>query len=619
VSRNAIIAFALILLASWFFFSPWYYKYILRQPYPYHNQTTKEAVKSDSTVSKSKSASPSEVPEIKKDTAIAAPAALNTQKRKVAAPEALPQTAIADSAQPANSYDTITIETDKIICKISEMGARIISLKTKEYGYNRTKRGIIDNVDSLIELVPDTGRLGGANLTIAAQSYDSAYFEAEVAEKHLNLAASQKKEIAFTLKQAAGLTLTKRFVFSNGSYRIQMRVESPALAGKSITVGWLCGVRESEEPTGSSSDQYNRMKAHLFSNAVEHIDMKKPANEENSGQYRWIGITSKYFLVALIPQGIRDADVTIAGFEDPRFKGGKTVKINYGISLKRVCDEAVEEYDIYAGPAQIQELRQQKQKLEKVLYGGWAWLLRGDIWFPIICEYFLLILIYIQKAVKDWGIAILLITIIIKAITYPLTLSSMRSMSRMKDLQPKLTALRQKYKANPKKMNEEMMALYKAEGVNPLDPGCLPMFLQMPLLIALFIVLQRAIELRGAPTIIVPWVKDLSMPEAIFYFPFTIPWYGNNFALIPIVMAVLTFFQNKMTIKDPNQKFMIWFMPLFMFVLFNAFPSGLVIYWTFSSALGLIQQKIVDRSKARSLPVVPVPVPTKHSPKNKRR
>lgn len=174
-------------------------------------------------------------------------------------------------------------------------------------------------------------------------------------------------------------------------------------------------------------------------------------------------------------------------------------------------------------------------------------------------------------------------------------------LGRMKDVQPKLEAIRSKYKNNPKKMNEQIMALYKKEGINPFNPGCLPMIMQMPVFISLFVVLNKAIELRGAKTFIMPWVGDLSQPEALIHLPFTVPIYGSNIALLPIIMAILTYFQNKATIKDPNQRMMIYLMPIMMLVLFNNFPAGLVLYWTFSSALQLLQQWIMDTSKKKSL------------------
>jgi len=197
-----------------------------------------------------------------------------------------------------------------------------------------------------------------------------------------------------------------------------------------------------------------------------------------------------------------------------------------------------------------------------------------------------------------------MLTVLSRVITYPMTQSSMKSMNRMKDLQPKINALRAKYKTNAKKMNEELMALYRKEGINPLNPGCLPMFLQMPVFIALYVVLQAAIELRGAHSVLLPWVSDLSQPENVFnlasIIPGGIPFYGTHVAVMPILMAILTFFQNKMTIKDPNQKAMVYIMPIFMLVIFNNFSSGIVLYWTFSSALGILQQFLLDRSKKKA-------------------
>jgi YidC/Oxa1 family membrane protein insertase len=148
--------------------------------------------------------------------------------------------------------------------------------------------------------------------------------------------------------------------------------------------------------------------------------------------------------------------------------------------------------------------------------------------------------------------------------------------------------------------------MYKKEGVNPLNPGCLPLFLQMPVFISLFVVLRKAIEIRGESTILIPWIKDLSQPEVIFsidkIIPGGIPMYGSNIALLPILMAILTFIQQKMTIKDPNQKMLIYFMPIFMLVLFNSFSAGLVLYWTFSSALQIVQQLTLNKKKPILLP-----------------
>ena len=348
-------------------------------------------------------------------------------------------------------------------------------------------------------------------------------------------------------------------------------------------------------------------------NSIEHVQAKKVEEkiDPKTGSYKWAAVTSKYFIVALVADSVRGADVSIEGYDarvyddvKPTAKKGDIV--DYAITIRRIGEGSREAYWMYAGPGKLALLYSCRIGLEKVLFGGWVIFLRADIWFPYICELLLWLLVYVNNFVKDYGFTIIILTILTRVVTFPLSQSSMRSMNRMKMLQPKINHIRERYKTNPKKMNEEMMGLYREEGINPLNPGCLPMFLQMPILIALYYVLQKAIELRGAHTLLIPWVKDLSQPEILIslksipglsgMFPEGIPMYGYGIALMPVVMAILTFIQNKMTIKDPNQKAMIYFMPVFMLVLFNSMPAGLVFYWTFSNALGILQQFILNRS-----------------------
>jgi len=142
----------------------------------------------------------------------------------------------------------------------------------------------------------------------------------------------------------------------------------------------------------------------------------------------------------------------------------------------------------------------------------------------------------------------------------------------------------------------------------------------MPVLFSLYVVLRKAIELRGAATWVVPWVRDLSQEEVLVRLPFEIPWYGDNLALMPILMGIVTFVQNKKTMKDPNQAAMVYVMPVMMLVLFNRFPAGLVLYWTLSSAIGLGQQMLTDyRQSKRAAVSAGVVVAETKSGKKKRR
>ena len=205
------------------------------------------------------------------------------------------------------------------------------------------------------------------------------------------------------------------------------------------------------------------------------------------------------------------------------------------------------------------------------------------------------------RIIPNWGVAIILLTILIKIVFYPLTKKSFDSTSKMQALGPKIEEVKQKYKDNSQKMNQEVAALYKKEGVNPLG-GCLPMLLQMPILLAMFQLFNNFFELRGAP-FISPWISDLSSPEKVLTFPFTIPFVGSELRLLPFVMLATTFVQQMIT-KNPGQtskqnKLLMYGMPLFFFFIMYNMPSGLLLYWTMQSFLSFIQQYFTNSRKRK--------------------
>ena len=528
----------------------------------------------------------------------------------------------SDTLTPISS-DTIWVETEKIIAGIVEAGAKIISLKMKEYRVDHTNARNKKNLScDLVELVPLESK-GGCGVSINTKSFDRARFicdEGEYNGKKIRIKEKDSIVLSFHFRDSlSGKEMKKIYTFNGNTYKIGMQIKSNELCGNRITISWMAGIHESEQNKIGFYRTEERKINYAGDKSVSHIKATKlpPTNYENpeSGSYRWIGISSKYFFIGLVADTSKDADLKVIAFEEKKNeqkdrKKDNVKRINYSFSFQYTEESECAHFWVYAGPAKYKTLKSYKLEFEQILFPVLSWvrmILWCDYWFPPLAEFVLWLLLGFYALVKDYGVAIILLTILSKLVTYPLTLSSMKSMNRMRDIQPKINALRAKHKSNPKKMNEEIMALYKAEGVNPLNPGCLPMFLQMPIFISLFIVLQRAIELRGAATVLLPWVQDLSKPEAIFYLPGNgLPLYGSNFAILPIVMAILTFFQNKMTIKDPNQKMMIYFMPIFMLVLFNGFPSGLVLYWTMQSALQLVQQLYTDNKKKKMVQPAPV-------------
>ena len=579
MNKNTLLAFVLIMLTVLFFNSEtWnrlYSEKILNQPYePYQEQVEKQKEKQEigATVQPTK-----EQP---------------TDHQTVSQQ----QQPLGEENEPALT-DTIKVETDKMIVTLTTEGGRILSIEMKDY--------LSDG--EYINILPEESE-GGAQLSINNQSFDKKSFSVVDQEKRHIVVEDEPFVLTMQAEVTTGSSVQKIFTFSNESYKIGYDIKGDDLQGSRVTVGWLGGIEESEKSAGGIGAPVEQRRVHFFDgNSVSHIK----ESDELSGRYKWLGTTSKYFFINLISENVREKELYINSFEieNKDESSNKTVKETvFSLSYHTFAESNRLNNFIFAGPTSYSELSSHGELFEKILFPVLGWtrvFFWADVWFPPVAEFILRVLLFLQSIVKDYGVAILALTLLTRIITYPLTHSSTKSMNRMKDVQPKINALRQKYKSNPQKMNTELMALYKAEGINPLNPGCLPMFLQMPIFIALFVVLRKAIELRGAGTFLLPWIKDLSQPESLISLPFDIPIYGSSLALLPIAMAVLTYFQNKMTIKDPNQKAMIYFMPLFMLVLFNNFPAGLVLYWTTSSGIQLIQQYILGKKKA-VIPEMPV-------------
>ncbi|MBI5473595.1 MAG: membrane protein insertase YidC, partial [Ignavibacteriae bacterium] len=196
--------------------------------------------------------------------------------------------------------------------------------------------------------------------------------------------------------------------------------------------------------------------------------------------------------------------------------------------------------------------------------------------------------------ISNWGLVIIVFSIIIKVALHPLTKTSMNSMRKMQKLQPMMTEIREKHKDNPDQMNRAIMNLYKDYGINPAG-GCLPLLLQMPILYALYNVFASTIQLRQAS--FVGWIGDLSIPDTIVHLPLTIPLVGiSQISGLALAMCITMFIQQKQTVTDPRQKAMIWMMPIMMMLIFNNLPSGLNLYYFVFNLLSIGQQYFVNKT-----------------------
>jgi YidC/Oxa1 family membrane protein insertase len=239
---------------------------------------------------------------------------------------------------------------------------------------------------------------------------------------------------------------------------------------------------------------------------------------------------------------------------------------------------------LYIGPLEYDRIKQLGKNLDRTMNFGWAFIR------PIakVVHWFLL---FLYNYIPNYGFVLLIFSVLVKILVYPLTKKSHVSTKKMQAIQPMLNELKEKHKNDQRKFAQAQMALFKEHGVNPLS-GCIPILLQMPLLFALFTVFRSSIELRGAPFIF--WINDLSRPDAVFDLGINIPFYGSQVAILPLLMGVTMFLQMKSTPMPQaggQQKYMMYFMNGFFVLIFNQFPSGLVLYYTLFNVLTILQQK----------------------------
>jgi YidC/Oxa1 family membrane protein insertase len=292
------------------------------------------------------------------------------------------------------------------------------------------------------------------------------------------------------------------------------------------------------------------------------------------------GVEDNYFLTALVPRAASTARVLT--FAMPRPEGKPSLEIAAAISGPRTFEGSV-----YAGPKDIPILESYGLGLERTVDFGW---------YGVLARPILWLMRRTHSIVGNWGLAILVVTFIIRVLLFPLTAKSYTSMKKMQKLAPRMNAIRDKYKkaksdpAQRQKMNTEMMALYQSEGANPMS-GCLPMILQLPILFAFYKVLSNAIELRQAPFFL--WVKDLSAIDGTY--------------VLVILMIISMYVQQAMTpsTMDPAQKKIFMFMPVFMGFIFKDMPAGLVLYWLFSNLLTIVQQLVMNRIVKEDDPTPP--------------
>jgi YidC/Oxa1 family membrane protein insertase len=385
------------------------------------------------------------------------------------------------------------------------------------------------------------------------------------------VAEQTDSKIVFTAQSKEGFEIRKTFLVSD-TYRNNLSIEvkklAPAAVLPAISLDWGFGV-------GSDDKDSNTLKSleilGLNTQNKQKIKKLKPGEINFTRDFKWIALKNRHFLVALIPPAGAALDTI------DLIKQGKKSHAELSISLAKASpkDDSVSySLDFFLGPKEYDLLKKTGDDLVEAINLGFL----GTIALKT--------LLFFHKSVGNYGWAIILLTMCVQIIVLPLTIKSYRATGAMKELQPQMKALQEKFKGDPKRLNAEMMNLYKTKKVNPLS-GCLPMLLQLPIFYALFATLQNAYELRGADWIL--WVKDLSRPDALFLIS------GFTFNLLPFIMGIGMFLQQKlMSVSvDPAQANLTYIMPIMFTVMFWGFPSGLVLYWLTNSVLSMLTQYLV--------------------------
>jgi YidC/Oxa1 family membrane protein insertase len=377
----------------------------------------------------------------------------------------------------------------------------------------------------------------------------------------LNVAAGETAEFVFAWTSPEGLVVEKKYYFSGDEYTV----------GTEVKVFNGTGMRGAVRATTTLSSTFEEKDPYFHKGPIKELGEKVKRRDEDDDAEKstvkpvWIGVEDKYFLKAFIPgEGV---------FGEWEMK--MPSKSEASVSVARLVELAPGERDVvgfsvYMGPKEFDRLK--KLGIEEAIeFGFMSWLAKP----------FLSVLNFFESYLLNYGIAIILLTVIIKILFYPLTKKSLQSMKQMQRVQPQMTAIREKYKDDKQKMNVEMMDLYKRHNVNPLG-GCLPMLLQIPVFIALYEVLYAAIELRHSPFFL--WIVDLSAKD---------PYY-----VTPILMGASMFLQQKMTptAMDPMQAKIMLMLPIMFTFIFLSFPSGLVLYWLVNNLISIAQQWHIYKS-----------------------
>lgn len=486
-------------------------------------------------------------------------------------------------ANQAAESQRIRINTDVLSLTINTLGGDIEEARL--LGYPETLNSA--NPFLLLETSPNFVYQAQSGLIGTDGPHRLARPHYQVEQQEFTLASDQAElrvPLSYT-DQKTGVTYIKTFILKPGRYDLQVEYQVANTTDRALNLLMYGQIKQTIDPpkhrdTGSNNFALQTFRGAALSSSQDKykkysfgdIKSEKAAERLNlSTQGGWVAMLQQYFAVAWIPPAnqtnhfytnLLTGDNAAIGFKS------EPVIIEPG-------QDGTLSATLWIGPELQEQMAAVAPHLDLTVDYGWLWFISQPL-------FKLLKWLYEFSFIGNWGVAIIIITFIVRGLMYPLTKAQYTSMAKMRMLQPKIQAMRERYGDDRQKMSQEMMALYRTEKVNPLG-GCLPLLVQMPIFLALYYMLIGSVELRHAPFAL--WIQDLSAQD---------PYY-----ILPLIMGVTMYIIQRLsptTVTDPMQQKIMHWMPVIFTVFFLWFPAGLVLYYTVSNLVTIIQQQVIYRS-----------------------
>ncbi|HZZ14250.1 MAG TPA: membrane protein insertase YidC [Paraburkholderia sp.] len=491
-------------------------------------------------------------------------------------PADLPAT---NAAAPANApaaaqSQLIKFSTDVYNGEIDTRGGTLSKLSLVKQGDGKQPDLVITLFDRTANhtYVARTGLLGGD-----FPNHNDVY--TPLPNQPTMLTGDEKSfHLSFESPVKGGLKVIKTYTFTRGSYVIGVDTKIQNVGTAPVSPSVYMELVRDDQPVETPRFSHTFIGPAVYTNEHHFQKMtfsdidKNKEDFVNAADNGWIAMVQHYFASAWIPQQGAKRDIYVEKIDPTLYRVGVKQPVAT-IAPGQTVDVSAR---LFAGPEEERMLEGIAPGLELVKDYGWV---------TIIAKPLFWLLEKIHSYVGNWGWSIVLLTLLIKAVFFPLSAASYKSMARMKAITPRMQALRERFKGDPQKMNSALMELYKTEKVNPFG-GCLPVVIQIPVFISLYWVLLSSVEMRGAPWIL--WIHDLSQQDPFF--------------ILPVLMAVSMFLQTKLnpTPPDPVQAKMMMFMPIAFSVMFFFFPAGLVLYYVVNNVLSIAQQYYITRMMGQS-------------------